>query len=198
VYRQIGSLLGRLHAIPLPAKRSAAHRPAGALHHHAEGGRRAELDAAASWLDQLESRVADADRGAVDKLRAALADADDGAGLPEAVIHPAPVPKNLVRTAPGEFAYVDWAGAGVGPRMMSFSYLLSTKASAPGIARGYAKHVELTDEEWDRLPSIVAGRDLIGLCFRLGLAPQRAAALAKRISTIHREARAVVAAARGA
>jgi Ser/Thr protein kinase RdoA (MazF antagonist) len=198
VYRQIGSLLGRLHAIPLPAKRSAAHRPAGALHHHAEGGRRAELDAAVAWLDQIEERVATADRKHVEKLRTALAEADDGEGLATSVIHPDPVPKNLVRTGPGEFAYVDWAGAGVGPRALSLSWLLSTKASAPGVAQGYAEHVTLTDEEWERLPSLIAGRGLIGLCFRLGLGPQQAKALAGRLSTLQREARAIVDAARAA
>ena len=54
----------------------ATDRPAGALHHYAEG-----------------------------------TPADDATGLPEAFVHPDPVPKNAIFT-PGGPVLVDWAGAG--------------------------------------------------------------------------------------
>jgi Ser/Thr protein kinase RdoA (MazF antagonist) len=193
---RIGGLLGRLHALPLPPNGNAAARPAGALHHFAEGTRRDELDEAARWLDQLEPRVPEGDRGRVDQLRQALAEADGGEGLPAALIHPDPVPKNAIRTAPGELSYVDWTGAGIGPRNVSLSYVLGRKTTSAQIVAGYAEHVTLTDEEWERLPGIVAGRHLVNLCFRLGLAPENAAGLAKKVTSIAREARSTVAAAR--
>jgi hypothetical protein len=105
--------------------------------------------------------------------------------------------KNVVRAAGGEPAFVDWTGGGVGPRTVSLAYALGWKASAAQVVRGYQEHVELTDEEWERLPGVLAGRQLINLCFRLGLATEQAPALAKKLTSIQREARALVAAARG-
>ena len=66
----------------------ATDRPAGALHHYAEG-----------------------------------TPADDATGLPEAFVHPDPVPKNAVFTSGGP-VLVDWAGAGRGPRLASLALVL--------------------------------------------------------------------------
>lgn len=194
VYERLGRLLGRLHSLPLP--RGAANRPAGSLHHFAEGGRRNEQVEAARWLDQIENRVPESDRGRLDVLREALADADDGSGLPTAIIHPDPAAKNMVRTGPGEFSYVDWTGGGVGPRVASLEFLLGSVAAAPKIMAGYAKHVRLTDEEWDRLPRLRDGRLFVSLCFQLGLTPEKATTFVKRISGIRRESQKIAAAAR--
>lgn len=193
VYELLGRLLGRLHALSLPT--GAAARPAGSLHHFAEGGRRNELDEAARWLEEMEERVAPADRGRLDQLREALAGADDGTGLPESLIHPDPVAKNLVRTRDG-YAYVDWTGAGIGPRVASLEYLLGSPAAAGRVMAGYAEHITLTDEEWERMPAVSASRRFVGLSFRLCLAPEKAKTIVGRISSERRQANAIVAAAR--
>ncbi|HVE94855.1 MAG TPA: phosphotransferase [Acidimicrobiales bacterium] len=193
VYEILGRLLGRLHALSLPT--GAAARPAGSLHHFAEGGRRNELDEAARWLDELEERVAPGDCGRLDQLREAIAGADDGAGLPESLIHPDPVPKNMVRVVDG-YALVDWTGAGIGPRVASLEYLLGSPAAAGRVMAGYAEHVTLTDEEWERMPAVSAGRRFVGLSFRLCLAPQKAKTFVGRISSERRHANAIVDAAR--
>lgn len=190
VYEILGRQLARLHTLPLP--KGPAARPAGGLHHFADGSRRQELDAAASWLDQIEERVAAADLPRLDQLRIALKEAEDGSKLPTAVIHPDPVAKNIVRVDEG-YAYVDWTGAGVGPRAVSLEWILG-----PEIVRGYSELVTLTDEEWDRLPGIRLGRHLVSLCFGAALSPHKIASMVKRISTIRREAAKAVAAARAA
>ncbi len=180
-YEIIGRLQARLHALPLP--RNEAARPAGALHHFEMGSRRDELDAAAAWLDQVEERVPGSGRPHLDKLRHALSVADDGVGLPQAVIHPDPVPKNMVRTDSG-YTYVDWTGAGVGPRVVSLAWILS-----PRIIAGYEETAAISDEEWDRLPGVIYGRKLIDLCFGLCLNPERATSMVKRIGAIKRDAK---------
>jgi Ser/Thr protein kinase RdoA (MazF antagonist) len=117
----LGALVGRLHRLARPA--GAADRPAGALHHYAEGTPADELRAARRWLRDIEPRVAVADRDQLDLLEQALADADDAAGLPEAFVHPDPVMKNTVFTKDG-LVLVDWAGAGRGPRIASLALML--------------------------------------------------------------------------
>src|SRR3954454_20565846 len=97
-----------------------ADRPAGALHHYAEGTPADELSAARRWLRDLEPRVAVADHDQLDLLGRVLSDADDSTGLPEAFVHPDPVPKNTIFTKDGP-VLVDWAGAGRGPRLASLA-----------------------------------------------------------------------------
>jgi hypothetical protein len=116
----LGGFQARLHSLPLPSGR--ARRPAGALHHFAEGTRADEVAAVKTWLDQIEPRVPTPDRRHVHRLRAALDESDAGEGLPEAFIHPDPVPVNMVGTEDGP-CLVDWTGAGVGPRAVALEYV---------------------------------------------------------------------------
>jgi Ser/Thr protein kinase RdoA (MazF antagonist) len=189
----MGAFLGRLHTLPLPE--GPARRPAGGLHHWTDGTRQDELHTAAGWLDQIERRVDPAHARCVERLRAALAEADGGDGLPEAFIHPDPVPKNIVSTTDGG-RLVDWTGAGVGPRAVPFEWFLAWKTTAVRYAAAYTAVVPLTDEEWDRLPGIAWGRRLVNLTFRLGIDPSTAGTLAGRIGAARRESEKLVAAAR--
>ena len=50
----LGAIVGRLHGLAVPI---GADRPAGALHHFAEGTMADELRAVAGWLDSIESRA---------------------------------------------------------------------------------------------------------------------------------------------
>jgi len=108
---RLGAMIGHLHGLAVPA---GADRPAGALHHFAEGTMTDELRAAGEWLDSVEDRVPAEGTGAFDTIRAAVAAADGGDGLPEGFVHPDPVPKNVIFTAGGP-VLVDWTGAGRGP-----------------------------------------------------------------------------------
>lgn len=193
IYQLLGRLHARLHTLPLPT--GAAARPAGSLHHHAEGPIRNEITAAAEWLDQIETRLPASTARGVARLRTALEEADDAEGLPEAVIHPDPALVNLVRTVDG-YACVDWTGAGVGPRLASLAYLLGSPKAAPRIMEGYAEIVELTDAERERLPTVAATRPLIGLVWNLGFSPpEKAEAILGRLSGVRRNAAKLAAAA---
>ncbi len=61
---------------------------------------------------------------------------------------------------------VDWAGAGVAPRLWTFAFLLwSAGVSGPrhidATVAGYRRHVSLEPAELDRLEAAVAARPLI-------------------------------------
>jgi Ser/Thr protein kinase RdoA (MazF antagonist) len=182
----LGGFLARLQSLPLPE--GPADRPAGALHHFAEGTREDELQAAQRWLGQIEERVAPGDRRALDRLRAALAEADGGAGLPVAFIHPDPVPKNIISTADGG-RLVDWAGAGVGPRVVPIEFMMSWRSASARHVAAYSRTIRLTDEEWERLPDIGWSRRLVNLTFQLCLHPDTAGRVTGKISALRREAR---------
>lgn len=171
--RAAGDLLGRLHALPadtLPAS-------AGALHHYVPmGGEPAEeLVAAASWLAEVEERVPASRRAPGERLREHLAGVDDCHGLPTALLHPDPVLKNLLVMPQNGVVFVDWTGAGRGPRLFSFAVLLWSGALAPrgwspehveAVVAGYRAHVNLDPEEIDRLAGVLCLRPVVFACWR--------------------------------
>ena len=116
----LGAMIGQQHGLAVPA---GADRPAGALHHFAEGSMADELRAAASWLESVEDRGPAGSVEVFGAIRAAVTAADGGDGLPEGFVHPAPVPKNVIFTADGPVP-VDWTAAGRGPRLASMTLLL--------------------------------------------------------------------------
>ena len=187
----LGALVGRLHRAR-PA--GAADRPAGALHHYAEGTPADELHAARRWLRDIEPRVAAADRDQLDLLRRALAEADDATGLPEAFVHPDPVPKNTVFTKDGP-VLVDWAGAGRGPRLASLTLVLRSSWAGPRFMRGYATSVELEAEERRRAPDVLMARALIDIAFRVCREPAKVRLQVKRLPAVRKRTGALAAAA---
>jgi Ser/Thr protein kinase RdoA (MazF antagonist) len=188
----LGALVGRLHRLARPA--GAADRPAGALHHYAEGTPADELHAARRWLRDIEPRVAAADRDQLDLLRRALAEADDATGLPEAFVHPDPVPKNTVFTKDGP-VLVDWAGAGRGPRLASLALVLRSSWAGPRFMRGYATSVELEAEERRRAPDVLMTRALIDIAFRVCREPAKVRLQVKRLPAVRKRTGALAAAA---
>jgi Ser/Thr protein kinase RdoA (MazF antagonist) len=191
----LGALVGRLHGL-VPA--GAADRPAGALHHYAEGTVADELCAARGWLHDIEARVAVDDRDQLELLGRALADADDSAGLPEAFVHPDPVPKNAVFTTGGP-VLVDWTGAGRGPRLASLALVLRSSWAGPRFMRGYATAVELDGEERRRAADVLMTRALIDIAFRVCCAPDTVRQQVRRLPGVRKRtdelAAAVLAAA---
>lgn len=130
-----------------------------------------ELRAVAGWLDSIEHRVPRGSGDAFDTVRKAVAAADGGDTLPEAFVHPDPVPKNVIFTADGPLL-VDWTSAGRGPRLASMTLVLRSGWAAVPFMKGYTRVVSLTDEERDRLPELLFSRQLIDLVFRTCSRPQ--------------------------
>ena len=180
---RLGARIGRLHGLEVPHD---ADRPAGALHHFAEGTMSDELRAAASWLDAIETHTAGVPSAAIADLRVALGDADGGDGLPDAFVHPDPVPKNAIFTADGP-VLVDWASAGRGPRLASMTLVLRSTWAATPFLKGYTKSVTLTAEERERLSGLLFSRGLIDRIFRVCRNPETAPAAAMTLATLRRE-----------
>ncbi|HZT66497.1 MAG TPA: phosphotransferase [Acidimicrobiales bacterium] len=166
-----------------------ADRPAGALHHFAEGTLADELRAVGTWLDSIEARVPDGAAPALDALRASVAVAYGGDGLPEGFVHPDPVPKNMIVTAEGP-VLVDWTSAGRGPRLASMTLVLRSGWAAAPFMKGYARVVSLTDDERDRLPELLFSRHLIGLAFRVCGDPALTVGAAKKLTALRRKCEA--------
>nr|WP_231920293.1 hypothetical protein [Microlunatus soli] len=86
---------------------------------------------------------------------------------------------------PGNISIVGWAGSGRGPRLPALAWLLRTADERNGsqnvaaVMHGYCRHVRLTDDELDRLPSILNMRPLWLECldFRMAVADGRGRSL---------------------
>ncbi|HEX5268217.1 MAG TPA: phosphotransferase [Acidimicrobiales bacterium] len=179
----LGAMVGRLHQLPIPA---GADRPAGALHHFADGTMGDELRAAAVWLDEVKAREPATGAGALEALRGAVATADGGDDLPEAFVHPDPVPKNAIFTATGP-VLIDWTSAGRGPRLASLTLILRSGWAAVPFMKGYIREVDLNEEERDRLAGLLFSRAIIDIVFRVCLDPKTAPGAAKRLPLLRRQ-----------
>ena len=166
VWSEMADLLGRLHS--LPEAGGAIARDGGA-EEHGDGvhvGRpKEDLTAAMSFLVSVEDDMNAAAREKFEWLRDQVENADDAEGLPEALTHSNYHPWAAVGT-PGNISIVGWAGAGRGPRLPALAWLLRTAAERDGaqnvaaVMHGYCQQVQLTDQELDRLPSILNMRPL--------------------------------------
>ena len=168
----MGDLLGRLHALPLD---ESVSRPGGASGEDPsrEGSPRQDLLAALSFLDAVDTKVAAADRERFEQLRDQVRSADDGDGLPEALLHGnlLHAPDHAVVTEHGPVA-INWKASGRGPRLADFAYLMwGTVARRTdwidAAVDAYRRHVELTDEELDRLEAVMYIRPLYLVVLRL-------------------------------
>ena len=160
----MGDLLGRLHALPLD---DSAARPGGAEGGDSsrEGGPRQDMLAALAFLDSVDTKVASSDRDQFEQLRDRVRSADAGEGLPEALVHGnflAGDPDHAFMTDDGPVV-VNWKGAGTGPRLADLGWVLWgcwSETDAIAVTDAYRQHVQLTDEELDRLEAVMAIRPL--------------------------------------
>ena len=160
----MGDLLGRLHALQLD---ESIRRPGGAEggDPSREGAPRQDLRAALAFLDSVDTKVAPADRELFEGLRERVHTADAGDGLPEALVHGnflAGDPDHAVMTDAGPLV-VNWKGSGRGPRLADLAWVLWgcwNEMDAIPIIDAYRQHVELTTDELDRLPGVMAIRPL--------------------------------------
>jgi len=165
----LGDLLGRLHALPFD---NSVSRPGGASGEDPrhEGSPRQDLLAALSFLDAVDTKVTARDRERFDLLRNQVLSADDGHGLPEALIHGnlLHAPDHVIIGERGPVA-IQWKAAGLGPRLADFAYLMwGTFLNADWIdaaVRAYRRHVQLNDEELERLEAVMYIRPLYLVCF---------------------------------
>lgn len=169
-FGMMGDLLGRLHAL---AHDDSVSRPGGAGGDdpRREGSPRQDLMAALSFLDAVATKVATAHRERFEQLRYQVRSADDGNGLPEALLHGNLLhsPDHALMTDQGPVA-INWKAAGRGPRLADFAYLMwgAPWVGGDGIeaaANAYRQHVELTDNELDRLEAVMYIRPLYLACF---------------------------------
>jgi Ser/Thr protein kinase RdoA (MazF antagonist) len=165
----MGDLLGRLHALPFE---ESVSRPGGASGEDPsrEGSPRQDLLAALAFLDAVDTKVAAATRERFDQLRDRVRSADDGQGLPEALLHGnlLHAPDHVIVSEQGPVA-IQWKAAGRGPRLADFAYLmwgtwLNTEWIDAAVST-YRRHVELTDDELDRLEAVMYVRPLYLVCF---------------------------------
>lgn len=167
VQYELAELLGRLHT--LPAAGGAMARDGGSFGAPGPflGRPRADLAAAMSALVSVEDAVAPHGREMFEWLRDQVENTDDGEGLPEAFTHGNFHAKTAVGK-PGNLVIIGWNGSGRGPRLPAVGWLLWTAQlendHVEAIARGYRQHVQLTDEELDRLAGVINMRSLWLLC----------------------------------
>ena len=174
-FAMMGELLGRLHALPYD---DSVSRPGGASGEDPsrEGTPRQDLLAALSFLDAVDTKVADAERERFERLREKVRSADDGHGLPEGLLHGnlLHAPDHAVLSQRGPVA-INWKASGRGPRLADFAYLMwgtgSWNPRRPNEERidaavnAYRRHVEPTEEELERLEAVMYIRTLYLVCF---------------------------------
>jgi Ser/Thr protein kinase RdoA (MazF antagonist) len=96
--------------------------------------------------------------------------ADDGHDLPETLVHGNLLhnPDHALLSDEGPVA-INWKAAGRGPRLADFAWLMwgtwRNAASIDAAVNAYRRHVELTDEELDRLEGVMYIRPLYLVCF---------------------------------
>jgi Ser/Thr protein kinase RdoA (MazF antagonist) len=165
----LADLLGRLHALPLE---ESVSRPGGAegADPSREGSPRQDLLASLSFLDAVDTKVALPDRERFEQLRERVRTADDGHGLPEALVHGnlLHAPDHALLTDDGPVG-INWGASGRGPRLSDFAWLIwgthRNMDCLDVIVNAYRRHVELTDEELDRLEGVMYIRPLYLTCF---------------------------------
>ncbi len=170
-----GEMLARLNR--LPTSEGATGRPAGALHHYSQigGGPQNDLLAARTFLTEISNRIPEQSRPLYESLWEKVAHADTCDNLPKALIHPDPVLKNLLVTGNRGLIFIDWTGAGCGPRIASLAVLLNSCALQKGgwsprrvdmVVAGYRSHICLEEEELLRLTGVIRIRPLVFACWR--------------------------------
>jgi Ser/Thr protein kinase RdoA (MazF antagonist) len=174
-FAMMGELLGRLHALPYD---DSAGRPGGASGEDPsrEGAPRQDLLAALSFLDAVDTKVAAAERERFERLRDQVRSADDGHDLPEGLLHGnlLHAPDHAVLSERGPVA-INWKASGRGPRLADFAYLIWGTGSwnprrpnqelIDAAVNAYRRHVELTDDELERLEAVMYIRTLYLTCF---------------------------------
>jgi Ser/Thr protein kinase RdoA (MazF antagonist) len=174
-FAMMGDLLGRLHALP---DDDSVSRPGGASGEDPsrEGTPRQDLLAALAFLDAVDTKVPAGERERFEWLRKKVRSADDGDGLPQALLHGnlLHTPDHAILGDQGPVA-INWKASGRGPRLADFAYLIWGTGSwnprrldqerIDAAVNAYRRHIELTDDELERLEAVMYIRTLYLTCF---------------------------------
>jgi Ser/Thr protein kinase RdoA (MazF antagonist) len=160
----MADLLGRLHALPLD---DTVSRPGGAqgIDPTREGSPRQDLLAALAMLDAVDVKVPLDGRESFEQLRDKVRSADAGEGLPEALLHGnlPHAPDHVLRTDHGPVVF-NWTASGRGPRLADLVWLMRVSWGDPKLidpaVDAYCRHVDVTDQELDRLEEVMYVRPL--------------------------------------
>lgn len=191
----LGSLLGRLHA--LPAKSTPLDRAGGAWHHLADGSPRDEISALRRLVDELARTVEKGQVAPLEQLSRQVDGLDDGSGLPEAFVHPDFVLANVIARPDGSLALVDWAGAGSAPRMWSLAFTLWSVGMNGDLTRvdrtiaGYRRHITPTSAELDRLEGLIRVRPTVFAAWSAATRRARLSDAVKESELAHRVAETI-------
>jgi Ser/Thr protein kinase RdoA (MazF antagonist) len=137
------------------------------------------MAAARAWLAEVEPRIPSDRRAPFNALVEQLAAADTFDDAPRVLVHPDAAPVNAILAGNGDPIYVDWTGAGLGPRVCSLANLLwSATGTHEGtladridaVVTGYRAHVTPTDDELARLADAIRIRPLLFAAFHVRLA----------------------------
>lgn len=133
-----------------------------------EGSPAQELVASLALLDSVDTKVADDDRARFEQLRDRVRSADAGDGLPESLVHGNLFhsPHHVIVTDQGPVA-INWKASGRGPRLLpDFADLVlgTPEEDLDATVKAYRRHVELTDDELDRLEAVMWVRPLYITC----------------------------------
>jgi Ser/Thr protein kinase RdoA (MazF antagonist) len=189
-FYRLGTLLGKLHSLPVP---SDCISPGGGWHHlNLSGGVTAEIESAISVIREVEAESSEGDEiqqghhGLITELRKLQVEFSPESQLPVALTHPDLTPSNVIShaspdsgdSAPGSadeiWTIIDWAGAGIGPRIFSLGFLLAV-ATARGkmilvdaVLKGYRTFCSLEPLEIAHLVSAGYVRFLTMGCWEIG------------------------------
>ena len=156
--RQLGEILGRLHALDRPTGDRYLGRRAGSTPSE-------DLAFARTRLQQVAARVDRTQRSEHDRLHAALSATRDCDRCPSALIHPDAHAANSLVTSDGSVVLVDWDGAGRGPRIASLGWLLFDAGlrhpdGVEAVLEGWCRHQRPTPIELDHLGDAIRFRPL--------------------------------------
>jgi methyltransferase (TIGR00027 family) len=168
LFEQLGTRLAQIHRLPTDAP--PARRPGGAWHHLlSDATVYEELDAARNLVYDARHRVPPRHAADFDRLSDAVGGLTLPPDLPNSVVHPDFVPRNIIGASDGSLTVVDWSGSGVGPRVVSLGCLLWSAAghgpSVDAAARAYRSSVAMEPVELDHLRSAMAVRPAVLACW---------------------------------
>lgn len=195
---QPGKARARGRAGPAPAP-SLPNRLGGGWHILVDGGPAAEVAAAVDLVQASAPAHDGPGHGAWhvhERVLADLAALDVGDGLPLALGHPDFVMANMVVSKEHGLVVVDWAGAGLCPRIWPLAFFLwSVGAQDPTrvdrAVDGYRRRAELTPAELERLPAVVAARPTVLKAWELGLGRRSPAQVAQDLDEVRSLAGAI-------
>ena len=170
-FRRLGVLLGQLHAIPL--RPPHLQRKGGAWHHlSSTGGLEEEIAASKAGLVTYREKIESTEREIVGRLISKLDEVPSFQDLPQAVVHPDFVLSNVIESPEtSEWTIIDWAGVGLGPRILLLGYLLFSAAArgklilVDSVLSGYTEHVRLEKAEINILETAVWNRPFTIACW---------------------------------